>query len=106
MHRKKRFSFKRLNEQEINYIFTFKSYTIIVFNNGTNQAITLPLGRLERRLSREDFFRNHRSYLVNINQIDKVEIIGEQLFIIAGGHKLPVARRRKRRLLELLGVVR
>ena len=54
------------------------------------------MNSLEEMLSKDDFFRIHKSYLVNVNHIDSID--GGRLYI----HKqeLPISRHRKNDLLN------
>lgn len=95
---------KRLTgDQEIDYVFLFKGYTILVMNNGSNEVIDLPLATVENLLAGRNFFRIHRSFLVNISRIRELRISENRLLVRMRGHELPVSRRRKRQLLEMLG---
>jgi len=51
-----------------------------------------------KKLSQFNFKRAHRSYIINLNQIEKVS--GNQIFI--KGHKLPIGRTYKQGFLEAL----
>ncbi len=92
-------------KQDIDYIFLFKGYTIMVMKDGANEVVDIPLGRMERLLTDLPFFRIHRSFLVNLRRVRQLEVKNNKLLIRMRGHELPVARRRKRQLLELLGAV-
>ena len=92
-------------KQDIDYAFLFHGYTILVMKNGCNEVVDIPLSAIETALTDRLFFRIHRSYLVNLRRIREMEIKNNRLLIRIRGHELPVARRRKRQLLELLGAV-
>ncbi len=89
----------------IDYIFLFEGYTIMVLKNGSNELVDMPLGAVEELLAGQSFFRIHRSFLVNLRRVKEMEIKNNKLLIRMRGHELPVARRRKRELLQLLGTV-
>ncbi len=91
--------------EDIDYVFLFAGYTILVTNNGINEVIDLPMIRVEALLKNRSFFRIHRSYLVNLRRIKELEIRDKQLLIRMRGHHLPVSRRRKKQLLDMLGAV-
>ncbi len=90
-------------DQEIDYVFLFKGYTILVMHNGSNEVIDLPLATVESILADRNFFRIHRSYLVNLGRIRELRISENRLLVRMRGHELPVSRRKKRQLLEMLG---
>lgn len=93
------------DKQDIDYAFLFHGYTILVMKNGANEVVDLPLSAIETALTDRFFFRIHRSFLVNLRRVREMEIKNNRLLIRIRGHELPVARRRKRQLLDLLGAV-
>lgn len=62
------------------------------------------LGDLEGRLDARRFVRIHRSYLLNIERLSRVELYAKdsRLAILADGTKLPVSRSGYQRLQQLL----
>jgi two-component system LytT family response regulator len=62
------------------------------------------LGDLEAQLDRRRFVRIHRSYLLNIERLTRVELYAKdsRIAILADGTKLPVSRSGYQRLQELL----
>ena len=55
----------------------------------------------EERINSDNFLRAHRSYLVNLHHIEKIQGCCEQLEMIEG-HSVPVSRRRKKELKQTL----
>ena len=93
------------NKPDIDYFFLFNGFTIMVMQNGSNEVVNLPLNSIERWLNDQLFFRIHRSYLVNLRSIRELRIKNKQLLIQIRGHELPVSRRKKKQLLDMLGMV-
>jgi two-component system LytT family response regulator len=62
------------------------------------------LGDLEAQLDARRFVRVHRSYLINIDRLTRVELYAKdsRIAILADGSKLPVSRSGYQRLQELL----
>jgi two-component system LytT family response regulator len=62
------------------------------------------LGEVEGQLDRRRFVRIHRSYLLNIDRLARVELYAKdsRVAILADGTKLPVSRAGYQRLQELL----
>ena len=58
----------------------------------------LKMGSLEEKLAERNFFRCHKGYLVNLEQVEKLE----EYDCIMGTERIPVSRRRKTELLEAL----
>ncbi len=92
-------------KQDIEYVFMFHGYTILVMKNGVNEVVDLPITAMEELLKTCSFYRIHRSYLVNLKRINELEIKNNKLLIRIRGHELPVSRRRKKQLLETLGAI-
>jgi two-component system LytT family response regulator len=62
------------------------------------------LGDLEAQLDPRRFVRVHRSYLVNIDRLARVELYAKdsRIAILSDGAKLPVSRSGYQRLQQLL----
>lgn len=102
---KKRFSLKRLRQSEVEYVFSFKEHSVLVHASGENMLTSIPLRRLEMKMREQPFMRIHRTFLVNLNRIRLMEVSGSQFFVHVGRHKLPVARRKRKILMEVMDVV-
>jgi two-component system LytT family response regulator len=63
-----------------------------------------PIGELAAELDPDRFVRIHRSYLLNIDRIDKIELYAKdsRIATLRDGTKLPVSRAGYARLRELL----
>ena len=96
---------EKAGHKDIDYVFLFHGYTILVMKNGSNEVVDLSMSTVEQLLSGLSFFRIHRSYLVNLQRIKELKIRDRQLLVRMRGHELPVARRKKKELLNLLGAV-
>ncbi|HPQ44520.1 MAG TPA: LytTR family DNA-binding domain-containing protein [Syntrophales bacterium] len=79
-----------------------------VFTKDRSFFSSATLDELEKRLSNENFFRMHRSYLVNLEYIRDVVpyINGKYLITLHGGCAIdiPVSRRRAQALKEILAL--
>jgi two-component system LytT family response regulator len=64
----------------------------------------MTLGSLEAQLDPARFVRIHRSYLLNLDRLARVEpaLTGEKEAVLADGTRLPVSRSGAARLRELL----
>lgn len=102
---KKRFSLRRVRQAEIDYVFSFQGHSVLVHTSGKNILTSHTLGRLEKSMREQPFLRIHRSYLVNLHRIRLMEVTGSQFYVHVGRHKLPVARRKRKTLLEIMDVV-
>ena len=62
------------------------------------------LSYYEGQLPEERFYRIHQSYLINLNGIDSL-LAGNTLVKMQDGATLPVAKRKRRPFLQLLGLI-
>jgi DNA-binding LytR/AlgR family response regulator len=87
--------FQKIFWEDILYVESMENYVKI---NLKDKQLTAhqTMTSLEEMLPKDAFFRVHKSFLVNINQIDSIS--GGRIF--AGGHELPLSRRRKDELLQ------
>ena len=88
-------AYQRIVWEDILYIEGMQNYVKIHFPNET-KIILQTLTSLEEMLPKDDFFRIHKSFLVNVNHIDSIE--GGRIFI--GKRELPISRHRKNDLLN------
>jgi len=83
-------SFQRINWEDILYAESMQNYVKLHFN-ATVFIIHQTMSSLVDMLPKEDFFRIHNSYLVNINHIDRIN--GGRLYIKE--NELPISKHRK-----------
>jgi two-component system LytT family response regulator len=78
------------------------NYTKLVLKNGKKLLVTRSLKEIEESLEQHSFIRVHRSYLVNLNEIEKY-IKGEGGYLImSDGSNVDVSRSRKEILMQKL----
>ena len=78
------------------------NYTNIKLKNGKKLLVTRSLKEIEESLEQHSFIRVHRSYLVNLNEIEKY-IKGEGGYLVmSDGTSIDVARNKKEILLKKL----
>jgi two-component system LytT family response regulator len=77
---------------------------VIIHSGGKSHRKLQRLAILEERLDRERFVRIHRSYILNVDRLNKIELYAKdsRIAILSGGAKLPVSRSGYARLRELL----
>lgn len=76
-------------------------YTIIYFKNGTNLLVSKTLKEMEQKLEEFDFVRTHKSHLVNMRNITNF-IKDEMVVLMSDGTKVPVSKRKKEKILEVI----
>lgn len=82
---------------EIFFIETAKDYVFIHTLQQRHMAL-VPLRQLEEKLPTKQFIRVHRSYLINLARVTKIE--GNLLHL--GTHKVPISRRLKEQVYSII----
>jgi len=90
-------SFQRINWEDILYAESMQNYVKLHFNT-TVFIIHQTMSSLVDMLPKEDFFRIHNSYLVNINHIDRIN--GGRLYIKE--NELPISKHRKEEFMNIV----
>lgn len=87
----------------IDYVEAQDDY-IAICTAGTSLLKEQPLGELERQLDPRRFVRIHRSYLLNLDRLVRLETAGKdsRVAVLRDGRTLPVSRSGYARLQELL----
>ncbi|MCB0517524.1 MAG: response regulator transcription factor [Lewinellaceae bacterium] len=81
------------------------NYTTVFFENGKKLLLAKTLKEMEETLAAHRFERIHKSHLVNIDHVQSyVNRFGGEV-VMSDGMELPVAQRKKRYLLQILGGV-
>lgn len=82
------------NTRNIEYCFASRSYSVIVTHLGKELTITRNLKKLHEMLPGEQFYRTHKSYLVNIFYIRRFVNARESYVVMKSGKKIPVSVRK------------
>ena len=80
---------------DILYIIADSNYSKIIFKNAHPLSISKKLKALQEDLPQGIFFRNHHSYLVNLNYVQKYVRNNGGTIEIVNGDKIPLARRKR-----------
>lgn len=89
-------SFEKITSEEILYIEGMQNYAKLFFKNNSVRVIHQTLISLEELLPKSNFFRVHKSFIININFIESLQ--GNRVFI--GKKEIPVSRLKKEDLLQ------
>jgi two-component system LytT family response regulator len=89
--------------QQVNYIESQDDY-VMIYVNGAHYLKQKTLNYYETHLDPKDFLRVHRSYLVRLDQISKIEPYEKSAYvlILKSGDRVPVSRSGYSRLKEVL----
>ena len=95
---------KFINPLDISFLKAINNYTeIYLTQNYDKILIYRSLGVIEKHLSNEIFFRCHRTYIININQIAEYNCFtGGGIISLHNGQKIRLAKRRKKQFLEII----
>ncbi len=87
----------------IDYIEAKDDY-ISINANGKSHLKHYRLSTLEKELDRLQFVRTHRSYIVNIDRISKIELYAKdsRIAILKDGTRVPISRGNYERIREML----
>lgn len=86
----------------IQYLESSGNCTLLHFKDGTEYLDTRTLKLYEAMLP-ENFYRVHRSYMINMDESSEILHGDEQVVVLKSGSKIPIARERKKGLIEAIG---
>lgn len=89
---------KRLIKIELNTILYFRANGDYVFIKTENNSYTIhnTLKKIENKLPKDDFFKVHRSYIINTRKIIDIE----DNSVLIGKEVIPISRRNKSELMK------
>jgi DNA-binding LytR/AlgR family response regulator len=91
----------KVNPENIVYCYHFRDLTRIVYDNGSRITVQVSLKKMEEKLRTDNFYRCHRNYLINLAHARRGTLANDAIKF-PGHDKVPVARRKKTRLLNIL----
>ncbi|HOY12132.1 MAG TPA: LytTR family DNA-binding domain-containing protein [Saprospiraceae bacterium] len=86
--------------KDVLYLEADNTYTLFFLMDGRQMLISKPLIEYERLLPEEEFFRIHKSYLVNMSHVTGFKKTEGGCVVLSSGRELEVSRRKKDELLE------
>ena len=91
-----------LKIDDIAYAEANGSYTNVYFLNGKKMVVCKNMKTFSERLPDSEFIRVHKSYIININSIDKYMKSDGGYLILEGGQNIPVSVRKKQTVVDLV----
>lgn len=79
-------------QRDVNYIMSDRD-AAVVFTNGFVYCSGDSLAKWVKKLDERIFFRCHRSYIVNLGKIARIE---KGMAILVSGEKIPISRRKRK----------
>lgn len=91
--------------QDVMYIEAYDDY-VKLFTKDTYYLKKKTMSYYEQVLDQSKFFRTHRSYIINLQELTKIEPLEKNTYIaiLKNGKKIPLSRTGYTRLKEILGV--
>ena len=86
--------------REILFLQADGRYTIIHLTNNRKFIVRQTLQELQTKLTPGLFFRTHRSYLVYLNNIDRIDMA--DMIVLTGNRPVPLSKGNKAELVEIL----
>lgn len=87
---------------EIIYFEADRVYTHVFMRNGSRFTVSKPLRTFEELLQdRKNFFRPHRSFMININYLKKYTK-GDNMIMLEGGNPVGISKEKKTEFEQLL----
>lgn len=87
--------FEKIDKEKVIFCKAEGSYTILVMSGGKEQLVTKRLGCLEKKFSCNNFFRCHKSFLVNIDHVQTVQLNHQMNLIMSDKHSVVVSHRKR-----------
>lgn len=81
------------NTSNIEYVYAHQSYSVIVTHSKKEILVTKSLKQLHELLPKNQFYRTHKSYLINIYFIRKFTRMAESYVLLKSGVRIPVSVR-------------
>jgi two-component system, LytTR family, response regulator len=91
-----------VNTDELIYCTANKSYTVFHLIDNRQYLVTRSLKEYEELLVPYNFFRIHKSFLVNIHHIQKVIKTDGMSVLMSNDEELPVSFRKKNQFINII----
>ena len=91
--------FSVIEQNDILYLEGYEGYTKINIDPERQIISSYGLGKYEQKLN-ANFFKTHKSYIVNLNKI--IEFEKEGYVVLANNVRIPISKKSKNELLDLL----
>jgi len=88
----------KAESRQIAYIKADGVYSIVQYRNGKRDWICYTLAKCEKALQKGMFIRCHRSYLINVYYISKVDLKKQYAITLRKGKKIDISRRRRNKV--------
>lgn len=80
-------------------------YTTFHIMGGKKVMVSKPMKSFEEMLIPHGFFRPHKSHLINVSHIIRLEKLDGGTIILSENHKVPLSSRKKEQFLQMMSVL-
>jgi two-component system, LytTR family, response regulator len=94
-----------VNVDSISHCKSDNSYTTFVLKDKREILVSKGMGEYAQMLEEYGFSRPHQSFLVNINQIHKIDKSDGGFVIMENGAEIPISARRKQQFISILETI-
>jgi two-component system LytT family response regulator len=91
-----------LRSSDIIYAQADGRYTVFHLVNGESKVTTCNIGEYEKKLNPTEFVRIHHSYMVNLNMVKRIDVVGGYYCEMLNNKSLPIAKRKRDKLQRIL----
>lgn len=91
-----------IDPNDVIYIQADSSYSTVIFKNANPLVVAKSLKEFEELLTSPNFFRNHHSFLINLNFVRKYTRTEGGSVEMINGDQIPLARRKKNEFSDLM----
>jgi two-component system LytT family response regulator len=91
-----------ITADDIIYCKSDGNYTELFLKGGKKEVLSKKIKEVEALIHNSNFFRAHKSYLVNLSYVSEFVKTDGQYLILEDGSSIPVSRSKKQELLHLL----
>lgn len=93
---------KYISLNDIIYLEANNSYTVIYLTNNESITASKPINKFEERLIQQNFFRIHKSHIININHFTEYSSKNGDQAVMNNGTRLSISRYRLNDFLALI----
>ncbi|WP_337042368.1 LytR/AlgR family response regulator transcription factor [Emticicia sp. 17c] len=86
---------KKVTPSEVLFLKADVNYTEVFLQDGEKVIVSKTLKELEKDFINHDFFRTHKSYMVNLHHVTGYQIHEGLLVKVHNEHQVSLSRRRK-----------
>ena len=90
-----------VDASDILYCESDSNYTTFFLANGEKVVVSKTLKEVEQHLGKDDFFRIHASYLINMKHILKFTRGSRGLVVMSNNQRIAVSRKKREQFFEM-----